>query len=38
MRIRDDFCRCGFVFGGLVEAIWRCLGFDYVSGREAKEW
>jgi len=34
-RIRDDLCSCGYLFGGLREAIWEALGFDYVSGEFA---
>ncbi len=25
VKIRDDFCSCGFIFGGLREALWECL-------------
>lgn len=32
MRIRDDLCSCGFVFGQLREAIWEALGMDYITG------
>ena len=29
MRIRDDYCKYGFVFGELPEAFFNCKGFDY---------
>lgn len=32
-RLRDDLCRCGFVFGQLREAVGEALGMDYVTGR-----
>ena len=35
LRIRDDLCPNGWVYGMLREAIWECLGTDYVTG-EAK--
>ena len=28
-KIRSDYCPNGFLYGGLGEAIWECLGFDY---------
>ncbi len=28
-RIRDDYCKNGFVFGELGEAFYNCMGFDY---------
>ncbi len=31
MRIRREHC-CAWVYGGLVEAIWEGLGFDYLTG------
>lgn len=31
-RIRDDLCRCGFIYGRLRETICEDLGFDYVTG------
>ena len=30
-RIREDYCECGYIFGGLQKAIWECLGFNYVT-------
>ena len=32
LRIRKDFCSNGWLYGGLREAIYECLGFDYVNG------
>ncbi len=31
-RIRDDVCACGWLFGGLREAIFDAHGVDYVTG------
>lgn len=31
-NIRNDYCPNGYEFGGLSEAIWECLGFNYVTG------
>jgi len=31
-KIRQDFCPCGWEYGGLKETIWECLGFNYVTG------
>lgn len=33
VRIRNDMCRCGHVFGGLRDTLWSEAGFDYVTGR-----
>jgi hypothetical protein len=30
-RIRRDYSECS-PFGGLAEAIWECLGFNYITG------
>lgn len=27
--IRDEHCPHGYIFGGLVQTIWDCMGFDY---------
>jgi len=32
VRIRDDLCGCGFIFGALRETIREDFGFDYVTG------
>jgi hypothetical protein len=36
-RIRDDLCKGGYVYAGLREAIWECMGFDYVTGEEGDD-
>ena len=33
-RIRDDYCWGGYLYGGLRETLWECLGLDYVSGEQ----
>jgi hypothetical protein len=35
-RIRDDFCR-SYIYGGLREALWHCLGLDYITGHTIDE-
>lgn len=30
--IRKDYCPDGYEFGALQEALWECLGFDYITG------
>jgi len=35
-RIRRDFCK-SWTYGGLREALWECLGIDYITG-EIAEW
>jgi hypothetical protein len=41
-HIREDYCECGFIFGELVESIWNCLGFNYLTnesyGDDNKLW
>jgi hypothetical protein len=34
-RIREDYCPTGWEYGGLQEAIWECLGLNYVTGETA---
>lgn len=34
VRIRDDLCCGGFIFGELRETIWEAFDFDYVTGEE----
>jgi len=36
-QIRKDYCACGWVYGGLEEAIWECLGENYITG-EIADW
>lgn len=31
VRIREDWC-CTWEYGDLRNALWECLGFDYVTG------
>jgi hypothetical protein len=35
--IRDDYCPHGFSFEGLRDAIWNCLGMDYVTGKTSDD-
>lgn len=30
-RIRNHFCKYGFIFGNLAEQIEECIGFNYLS-------
>jgi len=30
-RIRNDFCRSGFIFGELRETLLSCIGIDYLK-------
>ena len=32
MRLRRDLCRDGFLYGGLCEVVWDCLGVCIVTG------
>jgi len=32
MRIRNHYCPNGFEFGSLVEIIYDCLGYNYLTG------
>ena len=36
-RIRQDYCSHGYEFGGLREALWECLGTDYITGEVKDE-
>ena len=32
VRIREDFCPCGWAYGMLQETIMECIGLNYVTG------
>ena len=35
-KIREDYC-CSWTYGGLKEALWETLAFDYVTGETKDE-